>query len=151
MLYGLLWAIGALLGSTLCMTAVMRVTTASASPLVAFGVSFIMAWVFFMMWAKYRLRPAERLFTEGRICDGTVISVTSGSGRMGGYTGFEIAFSCEGIALLASGSVFHGRGFPSGLLVGAPAPVLYLPREERCAAFPVDAAMVSAGARPADA
>lgn len=97
------------------------------------GLAFLLAWLPFAFWVRWRRAGARRLFRDGVLSEATMVSVTFETRRGIDSTKVKISFvggSDERHAII------YVRDHHRQLVAGATVPVLFVPEYRYCAVFP---------------
>ncbi len=101
------------------------------------GLTFLLAWVPFGFWVRWRRAGARRLFRDGVLLEATMSAVSFGSRRGVDSTKVTISFVGGSDPRHATVHLFdHHRQLEAGATI----PVLFVPEYRYCAVFPTDGA-----------
>lgn len=148
--YGLLWFFVALVIAGVVPEQLLRGLGVSTKTLTGgqvfgiLGLTFLLAWLPFAFWARWRRAGARRLFRDGVLLEATLVSVSFQVRRGVDSTKVELSFASGSDARRATVYLFdHHRQ----LAAGATIPVLFVPEYRYCAVFPTDGAPTAAVCR----
>lgn len=146
--YGVLWLFVAIALALIVPEQLFRLLGLTlkedASVLRVVGLSFLLAWVPFFLWVRWRRAGARRLFRDGVLLQADIESIAFGSRRGVDSTVLKIAFASGGDARRATVYIAdHQRQLAAGETI----PVLFVPKYRFCAVFPTSGAPVPAACR----